>query len=489
MHPPRSPIPMLLILAVLLTIASAWGQESPSEATTTTVTQDSDEANRDAALARWYPGLPPKPSGPWTDTKPEDWRKRCQALLKLWHQETDPQKRAALTSALETCSNYLRVYDEEGMPELFDELMVGGPIERIEIKAPQSAQQVQLTPIHSFDLETTKTGSFVMRRITKKHFELWTARQGWLFGADGKLLKATPKQAKEAGREWFGAFLPDGQWVTTDLFGYDKTLYFFSRTGKRTRSIRTKDMDIKNRPEYGTGLIAWARSDKQGKGWVFCVEECDQSSEDWAYLWISPQGKLKNLGLFDPWRYCLAEDLGPRSFNCYNLQFPSEDQSRFLVHHQAGHGSQVPFPTFSCIRYDGKPTNTLDRIEAPENLIFEVTVHNGSHNFGFWPSTQIPYLSSGDADWWAEDKAWFLDEKGKFIGYARAKRLGVAADRKDMLYEFDSQRVATLSPDLKVNAVRRFVLADGTVPQIQLLFDDLRLGFFLSGTKLLLAKW
>ena len=123
----------------------------------------------------------------------------------------------------------------------------------------------------------------VWRRITKDRFEVWTPKTGKLFDASGKLV-ATVKVPRGDGwgREWYGAFLPDGCWVTTDLNERDDRLTMFSAKGKRMWSIKgatlipqkTDDDSYRSLP-----LIAWARAAKDGKSWV-CLLYTSPSPRD-----------------------------------------------------------------------------------------------------------------------------------------------------------------------------------------------------------------
>ena len=54
--------------------------------------------------------------------------------------------------------------------------------------------------------------------------------------------EASPPRRTGRGREWYGAFLPDGRWVTTDLDDTDGRLSFFSPKGTLERVVTSAEL-------------------------------------------------------------------------------------------------------------------------------------------------------------------------------------------------------------------------------------------------------
>src|SRR5262249_46811747 len=121
----------------------------------------------------------------------------------------------------------------------------------------------------------------IWRRITQGTFELWTPHRGWLFNAKGDLLRHVEVKRDEAhsanetapvGREWFGAFLPDGHWITTELHEGDGRVYIFDKHDHCTHEIKSGALlqDWKNRAAatHEMLIVPWARSDKTGQRWL-----------------------------------------------------------------------------------------------------------------------------------------------------------------------------------------------------------------------------
>jgi hypothetical protein len=50
-------------------------------------------------------------------------------------------------------------------------------------------------------------------------------------------------------------------------------------------------------------------------------------------------------------------------------------------------------------------------------------------------------------------------------------------------------RIVTLGPDLRTQAVRRFTWQDGKTADAVTLWADLKMGLFIRGERLMLARW
>jgi len=83
----------------------------------------------------------------------------------------------------------------------------------------------------------------------------------------------------------------------------------------------------------------------------------------------------------------------------------------------------------------------------------------------------------------------FYNFDGTFTGWIKATRVSDTAGGHEMLFQDELNRVLMLTPGLQVGKVERFTYPDTTAAPPEKLFPDLRLGFFKSGKKLVLALW
>ncbi|HEY3417327.1 MAG TPA: hypothetical protein VGM23_10635 [Armatimonadota bacterium] len=67
--------------------------------------------------------------------------------------------------------------------------------------------------------------------------------------------------------------------------------------------------------------------------------------------------------------------------------------------------------------------------------------------------------------------------------------MGDAADGKSMLFRDARNVLFTMGPDFQITAARAFVDPSGIALKPMVLFDDLKLGLFLNGERLVLASW
>ncbi len=136
-------------------------------------------------------------------------------------------------------------------------------------------------------------------------------------------------------------------------------------------------------------------------------------------------------------------------------------------------------------------------------------VPGGEFVFGFWPGRRDFFIGAeatpeGEHEnrrtrKWVNpygtvfpvvDKTWFFDAAGDVTAWMRARRLGDAADGKSMLFRATADsRIATLGPDRRVKAMRRFVWKSGATADAVTLWDELRLGLFIRDERVVLAKW
>ena len=126
-------------------------------------------------------------------------------------------------------------------PDLVEQVVARGDVLKRMLPVPRGGERVKLRTLHIFaefpaQLDQEMFASFsreqgwLARRVTKDAVEVWTPNHGWLFDGQGQLLhEAHPPRGTGYGREWYGAFLPDGRWVTTDLDEMDGRLQFLFR--------------------------------------------------------------------------------------------------------------------------------------------------------------------------------------------------------------------------------------------------------------------
>lgn len=430
---------------------------------------------------------------------PEETLAQVGQLHAQWKQETNPKRRAELGDALiEAAIHKLRAAyddDEEGEAKakaLVNEVTADGKLAATEIRLPEKRARVRLSVLRAIPIPPHKEYSNepepVIRRITKAAFELWMPRHGWLFDSKGQLLnEARPPRRDGSGREWYGAFLPDGRWVTTDLWDYDKTLTFFSRSGKWAREVFSDVLlppEERLRPYEHGALLTWARSDREGKGWVVFVGE----NEGRGAVWIGPSGAARSLGAWEPWKLCYPRALGPRGFPNIHLSVPDDRQERIFSRSEAGHGPGVGYPHYSWsrVRNSGKDEKTKASEEMVEERAFHSVVVADGETFGFWPGSQKSYVSAGADNEW---RTWFFDEHAHFEHWIAARRIADAADGRSMLFGAQDGSVVTVSPDGVPCVPTLFEGKDGARAEVVELFADLQIGFFKLKEALVLARW
>jgi hypothetical protein len=428
-------------------------------------------------------------------------RERCLQAEKDWNEAGSPGEDSPSGDALVEAAIFAN------RPDLVTAVFTHEPTYKGRIRVPRRGATVPLRILHRFstfeaELQYEMFASignpegWLARRITSNAIEVWTAKHGWLFSGSGRLLhQATVHRGTGWGREWYGAFLPDGRWMTTDLQETDGRLTFYSTKGKRLRSLSCEELAPDDRTHVD--LIGWGRSDRDGKGWVVNVG----SEEGRATVWVGPTGPPRVLKPGERWDLCYPRALGPRMTYAKLTTCVSDDQDQWeLSQHAAGHGPGVEFPSYwRESRINGARDNGSAHV-----------VPYGSEVFGFWPEKSsyfigsVEYLEPDDPPVRTRERlvrldgsvarilniTWFFDSADKLLASIRARRIGDAADGQSMLFRVTADsRIVTLSPDLRVNAVRRFVWADGSTADAVVLWDDLRLGLFIRNERLLLASW
>jgi len=401
-----------------------------------------------------------------------EWKAKCIPLLAEW-------RKAEARNNTDLRDRLIEAAVRSEQSEIVDEVAAGGDVASLEIKLPAEARKIVAKTVRRFEeIPTVPYGSqmdCVIRRMTKTRLEAWTPKTGWLFDAKGRVLnEALPPRRDGFGREWHGAFLPDGSWITTDLWEMDKTLTFFSRKGKWLKDIKVAELAPAGPDEHwGLNLIGWARCDQQGEGWVVSVGD----GPGRAQVFVKPQGKPRLLEDGNAvWKLCYPRDVEPKGMFT-GLDRPSDD-CKVLIHFSCpAHGMWVGYPTYTW----GEKENGGKIISG------------GDHNFGFLPGSHDVFVGASDCDNGDGTdrrhlKTWFFTVDGKCRGWIRAAYLTDSPDGKATWYADDEGCVVVIGADLKLQDRMHFVIEGENATPVKL-FTDLSLGFFCLGKRLVLASW
>ncbi|HEY2341975.1 MAG TPA: hypothetical protein VGH90_03045 [Chthoniobacteraceae bacterium] len=351
-----------------------------------------------------------------------------------------------------------------------------------------------------------RQNGWLARRITANAFEIWTSKHGWLFDGSGNMLhQAHPPRTTGWGREWYGAFLPDGKWITTDLSESDETIYQFSTAGTLLKTIPNRLLTEPPGPRVP--LIGWARSNRDGSAWIINVG----SEEGYATVRLDRSGATRTLDRIERWQECFPRALGPRG-SPWEMTLPDDSGRALMTRSAATHGGGYPW--YGTRRIDNEQHTAKPFSEGG----WEIRIPYGEPNFGFWPGKESAFICSSldrDGTIYSEhtrkffsdavatatggllekttpivDKTWCLSEAGKLQGFIRGWRLSDAADGRSMLFRLSADsRIVTLRPDLTIRAIRQFIWPDGAVADAVVLWDDSNLGLFIRKHRLILARW
>ncbi|MEI6492680.1 MAG: hypothetical protein WCO94_09050 [Verrucomicrobiota bacterium] len=401
-----------------------------------------------------------------------EWKAKCAPLLEQWRKPENAGDTELRSSLLEAA-----VRSEQ--PEIVEEIAAGGDVASLEIKPPSDEKIIKAQPMRTLDgippIPYGHRMDAVIRRMTKTRFELWTPKHGWLFNAKGKLLnEAIPPRRDGIGREWHGAFLPDGSWITTDLWDMDKTLTFFSPGGKLLKEVKVSDLASAGPDEpWSLNLIGWARCDNDGEGWVVSVGD----GYGRAVVFVKPHGRALRLkDDFAPWKLCYPRDLEPKGMFT-GMSRPDDEFKCWIRFSCPSHGMWCGSPAYSWSDKDGDGRN------IPE----------GDHNFGFLPRSHDVFIGASDFDDGEEGKprrlkTWFFAENGKCLGWIRAAFITDSADRAATWYCAEDDSVVILDANVKPQSRLHFLIGEQSARPVKL-FADLRLGFFHVNKRLVLASW
>ena len=311
----------------------------------------------------------------------------------------------------------------------------------------------------------------VFRRISQNRVEAWTSREGWLFNGKGHLLVDVRVPRRDGtGREWFGAFLPNGTWITTDIWDNDQQLNCYTPGGTWKWQLPGSDIAAKlpdTIPATGVPIypsIGWARADKSGGRWLVSVG----TEYNRGYALIDPARRIEPL----PPTVHLWGLVYPRAMNVrgmYTSLFINSDDGQETLHREeAGHGMGVGWPDYSL-------SNKWDRV-----------INEGNSSFGFWPRSHSFYIETG----WNEpapNEVWFFNESGKYEGQVTGSFLGDDATGKNILLQSTSGEVLEAGrkqDTVSILSLRAFKWPEGSVAIPLALYDNLKLGFFLRGSNL-----
>lgn len=434
------------------------------------------------AAAAGPPNVPPSaPAAPGAAAPPDQPEPAAlvATLSAAWRNEHDPARRRDLADQINDA--LINQFDVPPAPITDEVARDGLPENRLAAPPPRS---VPLEPLHLLagaHADVVNDVNPVMRRIAADRVEAWIPREGWLFDASGKLLADVPVPRRDgSGRQWFGAFLPDARWVTTDLWNDDHQLTCFDPHGDPRWELpgsRIVAAVQATNPTSGDGelvpSIGWARADRTGRAWLVSV------GQDYTrgFARVTPGRDITAL----PNDVKLWQQVYPRSMDVRGmytkLSIDSDDAKVSLSRSEAGHGPEVGWPTYSL---------TGSSLPTPLN----VTVHEGNDHFGFWPHEDDLYLEVG-GPWQGPPptRVWFFTADGRYRGEIAATFLGDAANGEDLLVQTDEGDIATVHrlPDgaVRATASRRFTWPDGTPAFALAVYDDLKLGFFLRGPGIL----
>ena len=362
--------------------------------------------------------------------------------------------------------------------DLIERLMTGDHLTETEIspQTPATACEVALkdfTPVESAGDDKQPACNTVWRRITNERFEIWTPTEGKLFDADGKrVATATVRRGDGWGREWYGAFLPDGRWVTTDLDERDDRLSLFSATGKRLWSIKggTLIPEKAGSDDYPSlPLIAWARAGQNGKAWVVSVG----SEFGRGWLKVTPDGKWKKISC--PWKECLPQQLGPRGMYTSKTVM-SDDGSLSISRIEPAHGVRVGWPEYQF------PSGTT--VMIPDGGKFGIlpeawaTVVDGHSN----------PLNAGPEER-QKERVWFFDAKGNFRRWSKGRSVGASQSSGGLWVRLPDDRCVRVDKGFTVGPHLRFTAKDRKPLVPVELHEDIGLGLFLLDDQLALGTW
>jgi hypothetical protein len=406
------------------------------------------------------------------ETEPDaDLSAKIDTLHQAWASEHDPAKRHDLGEQL--VDAVIRDYAHQPV-EVADEVARDGAPRNL-ILPPASAETIAITPLtilNGAHMELDDPRSPVFRRITANRLEAWTSTEGWLFDGQGRLLVDVKVPRRDGtGREWFGAFLPKGNWITTDIWANDQQLNCYSPSGKWKWELPgAKILTKLPKPnpyegEWNEPIIDWGRSDRTGRKWLVSVG----ANLTRGFALVNSDGHVQPLAYdVSLWSLIYPRAMGVRGG--YVAFYIDSDDAKISFHfNTVAHGPFCTWPNFSL---------------SPG---WSKTIYEGTNNFGFWPQSHDVYVEVPDRvpePWHTSPNTWFFAKSGKYQGEIAGSYLADAANGHDLLLKDESDhvlQVANQKTEIFVAKSRAFTWPDGTQAVPLAIYDDLKLGFFLRG--------
>ena len=411
--------------------------------------------------------------------------------LRAWRLERDPATRRKLGGNLLDLIHMGSSLSIDLPPqslEIAEEIdRDGAPKNKLE---PPAAPKVitlrsvlQLTDVASIG---NPDFSPVFRRISADRVEVWSRYQGWLFDRHGHLINHVHLSKRgDNGSEWYGAFLPDGQWITSYRDGNNQ-INAYSRSSKWRWELPGEQIIAKLPPPVWAGekvewsiapSIAWARADKSGLRWEVGLGQ-DFSR---GFALVDPHGHVEPLGAdANIWSYVYPRSMGVRGNSVTQDFIPSDDGKMVLTQTEPMHGSWVDW--FSYVICDWRKLAFV--LPGEESTSANLVIANGDFNFGFWPKSYAVYIESESMDKVPVSRVWFFDDHLKYEGEMTASFLADAANGADLLLLAKGGQVDQVHRFAGKPAIveeRAYVWPGGTPAIPTALFDDLKFGFFSHG--------
>jgi len=415
-------------------------------------------------------------------------------MLKDWRAEHDPVKRRAMGANL--LGAVVMNQDDYGQPfpssvDVAAEVARDG-VPRNLLLSPNEVRTIRLkeiTTLHgargSLEGEAGSPPP-VFRRISVQRVEVWTQGEGWLFDQHGRLLaNAHVPHGGSNESQWYGAFLPDGQWITSYWSG-DNQLNSYTRDSQWRWELLGQETVTKLPPPLWDSekvewpiapTIAWARADKTGSSWEVGLGQ-DFSR---GFVLVDPnRGVTPMAADANIWSQVYPRSMGVRGNSITQDFIPSDDGKKVLTQASPMHGPWVDWESYTVSDWGKIVFSQPDGYAASTNVV----IYNGTFSFGFWPHSYCTYMESKSSDKKPVRRVWFFDATGKYEGEVMASRLGDAANDRDLLVQDANGHILQITRtnrDPKIVDARAFTWPDGTPAIPVAIYDDLRYGFFIHG--------
>lgn len=424
----------------------------------------------------WHESTPEVTDAERRTSSPGEIATRFRTARELWLHEGDPARKKVLRTELYDTA---RSIQDEFSAKVFHELELGRSLEEATRALPTSSTGVQLRTVCPLDGVTTEVSwqsEVIFRKVGPRHVEAWTSSTGYLFASDGKLAnKARVPRRDGYGREWYGAFLSDGSWATTDLWSNDRQFHIFSSRGHFVRSLRMPC------------TVARARADSKGTAWVVRSWRVDDFPDCGSHLYhIRRNGVIRDLGEHFA-SVVPSREVGPMMQDHFVIrELLSDDGSHLLRWTTQAHGYGAMWGNYylmTAARARARDAFTGDDATTSAGYIYDRHIYQAG-DYGFFPRSLQAWIVTSNG-------TWILEPSGEVQAVFPGQVLGDAADGKSLLLVGEDGRVFTVSPDVNLSIARKFKHAKHGAAYPVALFDEMRLGFFTveDGGTVLLGKW